>query len=478
MKNSTIHKLRIVIVNIGLVLILLLNFTAIQPGSLGVSVDERTIFKRTKSAAETILRVPHSLSGEINVSLMGEWGSFGSEDGNFNVPCGIAINNTDYVYVADYNNHRVQVFKSNGTFIFRFGSQGSLDGQFNGPRCIAINSTGYIYVTEFGNNRIQIFTPNGTFIGKWGSQGSGQGQFEFPWGIAINSTGYVYVVDNNNHRIQVFTPNGTFVQTWGTQGSGDGELSGPEGIAIDSAGNVYVTEYANRRVQVFTPNGTFIREFGFGLYETITVDDDTGYVYVGEQDEIYVYTKNGTFIRKWGSSAIGGGKFQGLHGIAIDSEGYIYVADTNNHRIQVFLHTSPQLYISMHNLLATNQTINVTFIVKANAGNEVDDVLLEISNTTLDWSGNTTQGGQYNLSLAYTPNEFTLEVNASKVGYSAGNATFVIYIDPPAVEYTEPVEELDTSALATFGLISLIFIGPWAALGIRHLQIQRKKRTI
>ena len=73
------------------------------------------------------------------------------------------------MYVADYDNNRIQKFNSNGTFITKWGSNGSADGQFNDPQGVAVDSSGNVYVADYYNNRIQKFNSNGTFITKWGS---------------------------------------------------------------------------------------------------------------------------------------------------------------------------------------------------------------------------------------------------------------------------------------------------------------------
>ncbi len=92
------------------------------------------------------------------------------------------------------------------SFLMKWGSYGSGDGQFYGPYGIAVDASGNVYVTDSGNNRVQKFTSNGTFITKWGSQGSEDGQFSGPDGIAVDANGNVYVVDRSNHRIQKFAP--------------------------------------------------------------------------------------------------------------------------------------------------------------------------------------------------------------------------------------------------------------------------------
>ena len=133
------------------------------------------------------------------------WGSFGSGDGQFSQPYGIALDSSGNIYVADFINNRIQKFNSTGVFVSKFGSGGSGDGQFGVPVGIAVDSSGNIYVAEFGNNRIQKFNSAGVFVSKFGSLGPGDGQFSGPAGIALDSSGNMYVADTGNNRIQVFS---------------------------------------------------------------------------------------------------------------------------------------------------------------------------------------------------------------------------------------------------------------------------------
>ncbi len=131
----------------------------------------------------------------------------GSKDGQFKNPTGIAIDgSSNYVYVADKENHRIQKFDSDGRFIAKWGSKGSSDGQFKNPTGIAIDPlTNHVYVADKENRRIQKFHSDGRFIAKWGSKGSIDGQFDNPVSLCINrQNGCIFVVESNNHRIQLF----------------------------------------------------------------------------------------------------------------------------------------------------------------------------------------------------------------------------------------------------------------------------------
>ena len=89
-----------------------------------------------------------------------------------------------------------------------YGVTGSGDGQFDHPSDVWYDqAASFIYVADRDNHRIQMFDSNGNFITKWGSWGSGNGQFKHPEDIAIDSLGCIYVADRGNRRIQKFIPN-------------------------------------------------------------------------------------------------------------------------------------------------------------------------------------------------------------------------------------------------------------------------------
>jgi sugar lactone lactonase YvrE len=277
--------------------------------------------------------------------FVAKWGIYGSEDGQFNHPSGVAVDLMGNIYVADARNKRIQKFASNGSFLIKWGTSGSGDGQFQIPRGIAIDKSGNVYVADAANNLIQKFTQDGRFLTKWGTRGFGNGQFDYPTGIAVDNAGHIYVADHNNHRIQKFAPDGAFIAKWGIRGLSDGQFNNPEGIAIDDAGDIFVADSGNNRIQKFTSNYAFITKWGmygpdngqFDYPAGIAVDN-AGNIYVADSGNgrIQKFTSNGTFLTKWGMSGSGDGQFDHPMGIIVDNSGNVYVADTNNHRIQKF----------------------------------------------------------------------------------------------------------------------------------------------
>ena len=290
-----------------------------------------------------------------------KWGTGGTGDGQFFFPVGIAVDSSNNVYVSEGGN-RVQKFTSTGTFITKWGPQGTSDGQFFYPFSLTIDSSNNVYVGDWFNSRVQKFTSTGTFITKWGMPGSGE--LRYPEKVAIDQNGDVYVAGSMNYEIKKFDSDGNFILKVGTgsYGTGDGQLGRNQGIAIDSVGNLIVADDDNRRVQIFDSNGNFISKFGspgsaegqFSSPEVLTTDNSDN-IYVIDQNRIQKFDPSGTFISAWGwgvqdgSSAYqictsgcqagmwgsGDGQLEQASDIVVDN-GFVYVADTNQNRIQKF----------------------------------------------------------------------------------------------------------------------------------------------
>ena len=155
-----------------------------------------------------------------------------------------------------------------GEFIMAWGSFGSGDGQFYFPRGVAVDQNdGSVYVVDMGNHRIQKFDTSTNvlpqLLAKWGgSPEAGHassalaqeaGQLRNPWGVAVDGAGDVYVSDAGNQRVQKFDKEGNYITQWGGYGNGDGQFNFPYGIAVDARGSVFVVDSGNTRVQQFMP---------------------------------------------------------------------------------------------------------------------------------------------------------------------------------------------------------------------------------
>jgi streptogramin lyase len=245
----------------------------------------------------------------VVTTLAGLAGNAGSANGTgsaarFNYPLGVAVDTNGNVYVADWGNNSIRkVTPVGANWVVT-----TLAAGFNGPYGVAVDSAGNVYVADSGNNTIRKVTPAGVVT----TLAAG---FNFPAGVAVDTNGNVYVSDYNNNTIRKVTPVGvvtTLAGLAGSLGSTDGtgsaaRFANPVGVAVDSAGNLYVADFNNCTIREVTPVGT-----------NWVVTTLAGVAF-------YIADIDGT-----GSAA----RFCGPFGIAVDSAGNLYVADTDNYTIR------------------------------------------------------------------------------------------------------------------------------------------------
>jgi hypothetical protein len=285
----------------------------------------------------------------------------------FHEPRGIAIDSAGTLYVADYENHMVRKVTSEGVVTTLAGGpdiSGYVDGQgttarFTSLQGIAVDSSGNVYVTEGFNRDVRKISSTGLVT----TLASGTGKFGEPRGIAVDASGNLYVGDYASHVIRKVTSSGTVTVHAGTAptpGTTDGTTAtalfyGPSGVAIDSSNNLYVADTLNNTVRKISSSGT-VTTFAGLAGRTSSVDgsataarfEDPYAIAVDGSGNLYVADATDNSIRKITSAGavstlagLGGSfgstddtgtaaRFKGPLGIAADSAGNVYVADTGN----------------------------------------------------------------------------------------------------------------------------------------------------
>ncbi len=201
------------------------------------------------------------------------------------------------------------------------------DAQFDAPFGVTVDGAGNVYVADSDNNTIRKVTPAGvvtTLAGVAGYAGTDDGtgsaaRFDYPQGMCADSAGTVYVADSYNNLIRKISPGGVVTTLAGVAdyyGTNDGPgdeavFDYPKGVAVDSAGNVYVSDADNEAIRKVAPDGTVSTLAGSPRF------DVNGNPIGGSSD--------GT-----GSAA----QFNFPQGIALDSAGNVYVADSDNNTIR------------------------------------------------------------------------------------------------------------------------------------------------
>ena len=213
-------------------------------------------------------------------------------------PSGIAIDQDSNILLSDTGSHRILKFSPNGKLLAKAGTKfkkGREQGEFNRPKGIAVASNGYIFVCDCDNHRIQILTTDLSIVGQ-AYYGAWPVQLHYPYDIAFDSNDNIYVVDNSNYCVKVFTMEFNFLHQIGVKGH---EYQAPRNICIDCNDYVYVTDEEKNRVVVFNQAREVMMHFG------------------GHEKHM-----------------------SGLNhplGIAADMLGFIYVCDSYNKCVQIFV---------------------------------------------------------------------------------------------------------------------------------------------
>ena len=313
-----------------------------------------------------------------------------------NGPGAVAVDAAGDLYIAEYSGQRIRkVSKGVITTVAGNRTQGfsgddgpATSAQLNTPSGVAVDPAGNLYIADYGDNRIRkvsngVITTvagNGT-SGNIGDNGPATGaQLNYPTGVAVDSAGDLYIAEYSGQRIRKVSKGViTTVAGSGTAGfSGDNgpatsaQLYYPSGVAVDAAGNLYIADTWNSRVRKVS-NGVITTVAGSGT-EGFSGDngpatsaqlsgicdvavDSAGVLYIADPGNDRIReVSNGVIVTVAGNGTRGfsgdggpatGAQLYGPDGVAVNSAGNLFIADTDNDRIRVLIPSGASCSVSV-----------------------------------------------------------------------------------------------------------------------------------
>ncbi|MEW6126876.1 MAG: NHL repeat-containing protein [Acidobacteriota bacterium] len=293
----------------------------------------------------------------------------------FSDPFGIAVDDDGNIYVADAGQcNCIRRINAQGNVETVAGfDEGFNDGsagqaKFNTPSAIAFDNNGNLIIADTSNNRLRKLDKKGqvTTLAGTGNTGfkdgsASEAEFDSPIGVAVDEEGVVYVADTYNDRIRKISKDGEVTTLAGTGAAGyqDGEAQSamfdtPGGIAVDKLGNIFVADTGNDAIRKISKQGEVTTIAG-GLQNNDEANADKpirqpvglalthdGFLFIASSGNGRVYRlspESSLTIYAGFTSGFNEGigeqaKFNGISGIALDREGNLFVADSNNFLIR------------------------------------------------------------------------------------------------------------------------------------------------
>ncbi|MSQ07401.1 MAG: hypothetical protein EXR54_06710 [Dehalococcoidia bacterium] len=194
-----------------------------------------------------------TLDGRVLLTLGASGKPSGFMSGKpFNRCTHVAIDprNGDFYVTDGYGNARVHKYSPAGKLLFSWGESGTEPGQFNIVHNVGTDKDGYVYVADRENQRVQVFDSNGKYETQWGNMARPCGLYVDQakdlvyigeLGVAIGSN---VKATGLGPRVSVYDTSGNVLARLGDQGPGEGpgQFIAPHGVCIDSRGDIYVAE--------------------------------------------------------------------------------------------------------------------------------------------------------------------------------------------------------------------------------------------
>jgi uncharacterized protein (TIGR03437 family) len=294
--------------------------------------------------------------------------TFPATSAQLDFPLRVAVDSKGNIFIADYLSQVIRevtaadgvinTIAGTGSFGFQGDNGPGVQGIISDVHGITAAPNGNIYIADTHNARVRMIIPGGNIFtsagnGTAGYSGDGgpatSAELSQPSGVAVDSSGNLYIADYGNYSVRKVDTKGNIstyagVGGWGFSGDGGAAnkaaLAAPYALAFDLAGNLYIADIGNLNIRKITPDGNIQTVVSNVMAESIAVDA-AGSIYYPDfrSGTVQKVLANGTRFAIAGTGQPGsagstgpGTSIQLLqpHGVALDSAGNVYVADSGN----------------------------------------------------------------------------------------------------------------------------------------------------
>ena len=224
------------------------------------------------------------------------------------------------------------------------------DSMIRVPHRIKINPYDpekHVWIMDHGRQQVMKFTNDGKkmvmAIGVAEQAGNDHDHLGGVVDIDWLPDGTILVADGGEpvtvtSRVVKYTADGKYISEWGGNGEAPGQFRGTHGIAVDAQRRVYVADRGNRRMQVFDENGKLLKIWPNLRQMDYILAAPDGFLWGvdGMTNKVLKYDLEGHLKYAWGTQGSFDGGMSSPHGMSVDQEGNLYIADFFNQRVQKF----------------------------------------------------------------------------------------------------------------------------------------------
>ena len=284
-------------------------------------------------------------SGEHVYEELADWAKL-PQGWTFREVADVAVDAQDRVYVLNRGEHPMMVFEQDGTLVTAWG-----EGLLTRPHGLTLGPDETLYCADDDGHCIRQCSLDGQVLATIGTPGqpaprhSGR-PFNRPTKVAIDpQTDDLYIADGyGNARVHKYSADGQYLFSWGAYGTDPGQFNLVHSIATDGEGRVYVADRESHRVQVFDGQGEYLDQWN-NMHRPCALHIEQGLAYIGQLLSsltvnadypnlgacVTIHDLMGRRLARLGDVRPGEkpGQFTAPHGLAVDSQGDIYVGEVS-----------------------------------------------------------------------------------------------------------------------------------------------------